>query len=66
MSEGEILSLSRTTRIELFILYKVLTLSLLPALFRAVSLQRRLERTTADQPGSRGRSITNAFGGSLP
>ena len=61
MSEGEILSLSRTARIELFIRYKVLILSLSRAIFRAVSLQRRIERATADQPGSCGRSITNAL-----
>jgi len=56
----------RPARIEPFILYKVLILYLLHPIFQAVFLQCRLERAAPYRLGSRGRSITNAFGGSLP
>ena len=47
-------------------LYIVLILSLLHALFRAVFLQRSVERATPHRLGSSCRSIINAFGGELP
>jgi hypothetical protein len=56
----------RTARIEPFIHDKVLILSLLLAIFRAVSLQRDLERAVLHRLGSRPRSITNAFGENPP
>jgi hypothetical protein len=66
MPGGETTLADRPARISPIVHDKVLTLSLLPALFRAVFLQRSIERATPHRLGSRGRSIINVFGGSLP
>jgi hypothetical protein len=50
-----------TARIEPFIRDKVLILSLLRAIFRAVSLQRSLKRAPPYRLGSRSRSIINGI-----
>jgi hypothetical protein len=56
----------RTVRIEPFTRDKVLILSLFHPKSHSLSLQRSIERATPYQPGSRRRSITNAFGESPP
>jgi hypothetical protein len=56
----------RPARIEPFTHDKVLILSLFAAFFRAVSLQRSLERAAPYRLGARRRSIINPFGESPP
>jgi hypothetical protein len=64
--KAEAAQANSTARIEPFARDKGLILSLLSALFRAVFLQRSVERTTPHRLGSSRRSIINAFGGDLP
>jgi hypothetical protein len=64
--KAEIVSADRTARIGQNMHDKKLILSLLTALFRAVSLQRVIERATPYRTGSHRRSIINAFGESPP
>jgi hypothetical protein len=55
-----------TTCIKPFIRDKVLILFLFANIFRAVFLQRRLERAAPYRLGARRRSIINPFGESPP
>jgi hypothetical protein len=64
--KAEIVSADRTARIGRNMHDKELILGLLTTLFRAVSLQRVIERATPCRTGSHRRSIINAFGESLP
>jgi hypothetical protein len=64
--KAEIVSADRTARIGRNMHDKELILDLLSTIFRAVFLQRRLERAAPYRLGARRRSISNPFGESPP